>query len=589
MTTLPTSTLVGAFRATVARNADAVALRSSDGRVSLTWREYAAQVDQVAAGLAGLGVSRGDSVALMLTNRPEFSIIDAAAMHLGAVPFSMYNTSSPEQVAYLLDHADATIAIVEAGFLATVQASGVALKHVVVLDAPEGAAADGTISFADLPGLAPEGFDVLAAAAAVEPDDLATLIYTSGTTGPPKGVELTHAIVLAELNAFNAVIGATPGERTISYLPSAHVADRLLAHYTPMLIGLQVTYLADPKHIAAVLPEVRPNLWLGVPRIWEKIKFAVEAKLAAAESPVKAALGARAVELGLKRVRNGGSLGLLDTVQFTVLDKIVLAKIRDALGLDELRFGFSGAAPIAAETLEFFAALGITIGEVWGMSETCAGTTVNPPGAVRIGTVGKPAPGVELKLADDGEILVRGPMIMRGYRKDPEKTAEAFTADGWLTTGDIGTIDADGYVRIIDRKKDLIINASGKNMSPSSIEGTLKTELPLAQAVVLVGDAQPYNVALISLDLEAAAAAVAADGRTVTDPAELASDPVVVEAIAAGVAAGNARLSRVEQVKKHVIVPEPWLPGGNELTPTLKVRRKPVEAAYADTIAGLYA
>ncbi|MBT0567259.1 long-chain fatty acid--CoA ligase [Williamsia sp. CHRR-6] len=586
MTTQTATTLVEAFRATVAGRPGAVALRSSDGTRTFTWRQYADQVDKIAAGLAGLGVGRGDTVALMLTNRPEFSLIDTAAMHLGALPFSIYNTSSPEQVAYLLQHSDASVAVVEAQFVPTVVASGVSLKHLVVLDGP----ADGaTIAFEDLATVAPADFDVAAAGAAVTADDLLTLIYTSGTTGTPKGVELTHANVLAAIRSFNAVATTLAGERTISYLPSAHVADRLLSHYMPMLIGVEVTYLADPKQIATVLPQVRPNLWLGVPRIWEKIKFAVEAKLAAETSPVKKKLAERAIALGVKRVRNGGKLSALDEAQFKLLDKVVLSKVRATLGLDELRFGFSGAAPIAADTLEFFAALGITIGEVWGLSETCAGTTLNPPGAIRIGTVGKPVPGVELKLAADGEILVRGPMVMRGYRKDPEKTAEVLDADGWFTTGDIGVIEADGYVRIVDRKKDMIINASGKNMSPSAIENTLKTDLPLAQAVVLVGDAKPYNVALISLDAEAAAAVAAAAGRTVTDPADLAADPAVVAAVAAGVAAGNSRLSRVEQVKKHVIVPEAWLPGGNELTPTLKVRRKPVETAYADTIESLYA
>ena len=546
-------TLCEAFQRTAEYHAVEVALRTPGGAFEITWGEYAQRVRGLAGGLAARGIGRGDTVAMMLANRPEALIVDSAALHIGAIPFSIYNTSAPEQIEYMFGHAECKVVVTEAQFVDRVLAVGgrlPALEEVFVLDG----APQGTRPLTDLEAGGHEGSDFDRAWRAVRGEDVATLIYTSGTTGPPKAVELTHENLLWQLRLVDRVFSVKPAGRRMSYLPMAHLADRL-GHYFSMVSGASVTCVSDVMQAVAALPDTRPTAWGAVPRIWEKLRAALEAQ------------------------------GITDP---GTLPESQRAAIRVKLGLDEADTLISGAAPIAPEVLEFFAALGLPICEGWGMTETTAITTINPREQIRIGTVGRALPGIEVVLADDGELLVRGPTIMRGYRKDREKTAETIDSGGWLHTGDIGEIDEDGYVTIVDRKKELIINAAGKNMSPANIENKLKAACPLIGIAVAIGDRRPYNTALIILEPDACAALAATHGLD-AGPAALAAEPAIQQEILDAVERANARLSRVEQIKRHTILPHDWEPGGDELTPTMKLRRKPIAEKYAAEIEALYA
>jgi long-chain acyl-CoA synthetase len=535
---LGSATLCEAFQTTAAQRPEQVALRTLGGATEITYAEFRAQVRALAEGLHSLGVGRGDTVALMLTNRPEFSLVDTAVMHLGATAFSVYNTSSAEQANHLFRNAGNRIVVTERQFLPRVLESRTPeIEHIVLVDGAEA----GTMPLQDVARLRTPGFDFDSAWRVVQPDDVVTLIYTSGTTGPSKAVQLTHGSVLFQTRGVAAVLGLQTGGRSISYLPSAHVGDRCLTHYGGSLcFGNSVTSIPDHRQVGLALMEVRPTVFGGVPRVWEKLKAGLEA--AGVTDPAK-------------------------------LPEQVKATVRAKSGLDQTGWRITAAAPISTEVLQYFAALGLELNEGWGMSESSCFGTLNPPDQVRPGTVGKPLPGVEIVVADDGEMLVRAPLVMKGYRGDSEKTAEAIDANGWLHTGDIAQIDADGYVRIVDRKKEIIINSAGKNMSPANIELKLRASSRLIAHAVCVGDRRPYNVALIALDREMCA------GRA---PDELRS---IIET---AVAAANAELSRVEQVRRFAILETDWLPGGDELTPTMKLKRKPILHKYASEIEQLY-
>ncbi len=586
---LKAATACEAFQITAAENADRVSLRTPGGKQELTFAEVATRIQSIATGLHSLGVRRGDTVAFMLLNRPEFNICDSAAMHLGATPFSIYSTCSSEQVSYMFGNAANKVVITELQFLETIHAAGIdSLEHVICIDgSPEG-----TLALAEVESLQSPGFDFEATWRAVTPDDLITICYTSGTTGPPKGVELTHANVLAECLAAASVVDVEPEGRIVSYLPHAHMADRYASHYTPMLYGTQVTVIADVREVAAALPEVHPTSFGSVPRVWEKMKAGLEAAIAADEDPARKQAVQWAIDIGLQRVhaeQAGEQLSADLMAQHASADELVLAKLRERLGLDQAKMVYAGAAPTPIDVLEFFHAIGLPICEVWGMSElTCVGTC-NPRERPKIGTVGTPLPGVQLRIADDGELLCRGPILMRGYRSDPERTAEAIDSDGWLHTGDIAEIDPDGYVSIVDRKKELIINAAGKNMSPANIESQLKSSSPLIGQAIAIGDRRPYNVALIVLDPDGAGAWAAEHGLPDAMPTTLCEDPDVRAEVARGIEEANTHLSRVEQIKRFAILPCDWLPGGDELTPTMKLKRKPIAEKYSAEIDALYA
>ncbi|HEX6357454.1 long-chain fatty acid--CoA ligase [Actinophytocola sp.] len=584
------ATLCAAFQEFAKTSPDAVIIRTPGGATEITWREWDQRVRKLAAGLAALGVKRGDTVGLMLSNRPEFHLADAAALHLGATPFSIYNTSPPEQIAYLFGNAGNTVVFCDERFLPRIQEVRGAVEHIVCAD--DVSDVDGVLTFADLEAKGDPDFDFDAAWQAVEPSDLATIIYTSGTTGPPKGVELTHANVIAQADATKVLFRAEPGDRILSYLPAAHIADRVTAQYFAILFGIQVTCVADLTKLAEALGDTRPHSFFAVPRVWQKFKAAIDMGLAAEQSPVKRKIAAWAIETGIKTVRHelaGRPVPPVLAAQHRVADKLVLSKLRHKLGLDQAKAPASGASAISPDLLEFFWGIGIPIYEVWGMSETGGATTANAPGRTKLGTVGRAMKDMEVKLAEDGELLTRGPTVMRGYRNAPDKTAETFDADGWLHTGDIAEIDADGYVKIVDRKKELIINASGKNMSPSNIENAIKAATSLVGQVVAIGDNRPYVAAIATLDPDAAAAFAQQHGFGGASAAELVAHPEIRAAVLAGVKAGNEKLARVEQVKRIRLLASAWEPGGDELTPTMKLRRKPITEKYAHEIDSLFA
>ena len=585
------ATFCHAFQATAAANAGKVALRNLGGSVSITWAEYAARVKTIAAGLAGLGVQQGDTVAIMLTNRPEFHLVDTAVLHLGATPFSIYNTNAAETINYLFENAGNRVVVCEEQFVSRLleaQALGSKVEHIVCVDG----APQATISLADIEAAPLEGFDFEASWRAVRSEDLATIVYTSGTTGMPKGVELTHAGLLFTLRSCDAAgFAGRPGDRVLSYLPDAHLANRAAAHYTQLLQGTEITTVANPRDVLAGLLEVRPQVFLGVPQTWYKLKTSIETALAAESDQAKRDAAAWALEVAARKVRAeqaGESLIPQLLAEHAEADRLVLAGLRAKIGLDQVWLPMSGAAPFSPEAHQFMMALGIPVRECWGMTESLA-ATASPAGDIRIGTVGTVLPGVEFAVADDGELLLRGPVIMRGYRNDPDKTAEAIDADGWLHTGDIGTIDADGFVSIVDRKKDLIINSSGKNMSPANIENTVRDACPLAGVVVAIADQRPFVSMLIVLDPDAAAAFAAQHGLADAAPAALADNAELLATIQAGIDHANSKLSRVEHVRAFTVLPEYWLPGSDVLTPTMKVRRKPVNEIYAGEIDAMYA
>jgi long-chain acyl-CoA synthetase len=582
------TTMCEAFQRSAAIAPDAVALRTPGDTQTLTWRDYAAEVRRAAAGLAGIGVRRGDTVSLMMANRIEFYPLEVGAQHLGATSFSVYNTLPAEQLTYLFDNAGTKVVICEEQYVDRIRASGATLEHIVCIDG----APDATMSLDELYAAGSDEFDFEATWRAVQPSDVITLIYTSGTTGDPKGVEMTHTNLLFEADALGAVLDVRSDDRTTSYLPSAHIADRLMGLYNQEWYGLQVTVVSDVREIAAALADARPTVWAAVPRVWEKLKAAVEFAVAHEQDEMKRQALQWALSVAAKRA---GALvadePLPDDLatEWARADELVLSKLREKLGLDQLRWAVSGAAPIPRETLAFFAGIGIPIAEVWGMSELSCVASVSHPNEARLGSVGKLLPGLESKIADDGEYLVRGPLVMKGYRKEPAKTAEAVDADGWLHTGDILDEDPDGFLRIIDRKKELIINAAGKNMSPSNIENTVKAACPMIGVMLAIGDGRPYNTALLVFDADSVGPYAERHGIADASPEALAAHPEVLAQISAGVAEGNAKLSRVEQIKRFRVLPTLWEPGGDEITQTMKLKRRPIMAKYAAEIDDLYA
>ncbi len=537
-------TLAAMAIATVADRADRVAVKSDDGRLVLTYGALLETSQTVAAGLAGLGIRRGETVALMMTNRPEFFPIDLAALLMGAIPFSLYNSAPAPQLAQVLRDAASRIVFCERSFvevLCEARREGAPIEHLVVID---GEGVGGALSLDQLKAKARAGFDLAAEARAIAPSDVATLIYTSGSTGLPKGVELTHANLVAEVRAINAVAPQVDDGSYISYLPAAHIGDRARSYYGSVLaFGHEVTTVADARGLVPAMRQERPIYFGGPPRIWEKIRADLEAK----HGP--------------------------DVAECTGRDDGLAMEIRASLGLDRARWISTGSAPTQAGQFQFFEAFGLRLCELWGMSETCSIATTNTPDACRFGTVGRAVDGLEMRLADDGELLVRGPTVARSYRNRPVETAEAFDEDGWFHTGDIAKPDPDGFWTIIDRKKEIMINAAGKNMSPTNIEQALKAAGVIMQ-VCVIGDRRPYNVALI----------VPEPGLSVgLGEAELTAT------VGIAVNAANAQLSRVEQIKRFAVLRDEWTAGGDELTPTMKLRRREIEAKYHTLITSLYA
>ena len=573
---------------------------AGDGWQSLTWSQVRQRVLEVAAGFAALGLAPGERVALMLPNRSEHVLADLGAVHAGGLGVTLYATLAPEQIGYVAADCDARIAVLDgAGELARwrpilEQLPGV--KKIVVRDPAACPAGDRYMTWADFAALGRERFaaepeQVIARVAAIKPDDPLALLYTSGTTGNPKGVLLTHRNILYQMAAADTMGLIIPRVRWVSYLPLAHIAERMFSIYLAIGAVGHVHFCPDAAQLVRVIGKVRPTAFFGVPRVWEKVRAGIQALLTAEQDEGRRAAVQQAMETGRRYVKScqyGHTTSPELAAQFRAADEQVLGTIRSLLGLGEASSVFSAAAPLPPDVAAFFAGLGMKILDVYGMTETTGAFTANTPAEFKLGTVGRPAAGIEVTIAEDGEILVRGPLITPGYLSRPDLTDALIDAGGWLRTGDIGTIDADGFVSVTDRKKELIITAGGENIAPAAVENVLVAH-PLIGQALAYGDRRPYVVALLTLDGEVAPAWARARGITASSLAELASDPQVLAEVAAGVADANERLARVQQVKRWHLLPVEWTAETEELTPTLKLKRRVVHAKYADVIDSIYA
>jgi long-chain acyl-CoA synthetase len=568
---------------------------------TITWAQARQLALELAAGLIELGLQPGERVALMLPNRAEHVLADLGVVHAGGVPVTIYATLAADQIAFVAGDCDARIAVLDGGpELArwqSVLAELPGLKKIIVRDAAACPADDLYLSWADFAAL---GRERLAAApeavadrvAAIRPDDPVTVLYTSGTTGNPKGVIVTHRSALYEVVTGTVTGYIQPHARWVSYLPLAHIAERMFSIYLPVHNAWHVYFCHNAAtDLVAALGAVRPTAFFGVPRVWEKIQAGIQALLAAEADPARRAAVDAAMAAGRRYVqsREFGNTTPDDLAEeFRQADEAVLRPIRSLLGLGDATMVSSGAAPMPPDVGSFFAGLGLTILDVYGMTETAGAFTTNTPDAFRLATVGRALPGVELRIADDGEILTRGPLNTPGYLNLPDRTAELIDADGWLHTGDIGSLDPDGFLSVVDRKKELIITSGGENISPVAIESLLVAH-PLIGQALTYGDRRPYPVALLTLDSDVAPAWARARGIEASSLAELAEAPAVLDAVAEAVAAANQRLARVQQVKRWRLLPVEWTAESEELTPTLKLKRRVVHAKYADVIDTLYA
>jgi long-subunit acyl-CoA synthetase (AMP-forming) len=574
-------TLCAAFLRTATAQRNQVALSDFGSQRSLLYGEWHRRARLVAGGLSALGVGHGDRVGMLMGNRLEFHVVDMGALVLGAVPYSMYATSPVAQLAPTVQHAAPRVLVTEvelADKANALSASCASIEHVVVVDGERH-------DLAWLEHLCPTDFDVDATAARVGPEDLCTLVFTSGTTGAAKAVPYLHRGLMETMTSLHGHVPVSESGRVISYLPMAHIAERMFGHYAGFVFGCHITSLADATQLGAALREVRPTRFFGVPRIWEKLLAAVDRALVENFSPADTreirAAWSRAVE------RVEAEQAGLQTVPQSSADIETLSVFPAMLGLDSAEWLGVAGAPAGRDTLIALHALGLAVNELYGMSETIIVAT-NPPDRIKIGSCGVPLPGVNVRIADDGEILVSGVTTMPGYFDQPECSQEALV-DGWMHSGDIGSLDADGYLTITDRKKALIINSGGKNMSPAAIEQAIKGGMALIGHVVAYGDRRPYNVALIVLDRDGLEAFRVRCAVPAGDLAELSRRPEVLAEVERAVARGNARLARVEQIKRYVVLDHDWLPASNELTPTAKLKRKSIEERYVDVIEELYA
>ena len=587
-------TVPSLFLSLLGREPNGTLLRAMDadgGWTTFSIGEVADLAARAAAGLHAHGVQPGERVLLMMRNRPDFHWFDLAAQFVRATPVSIYNSSSPEEIQYLADHAEAEIAILEDdSFLdrvLKVRDELPMLKKIFVIHPPDGPLPDGVFAADEL--LGDDRADLAALAAATSPDDLATLIYTSGTTGPPKGVMLSQYNVVFTvellLECFDRTLEDTYGWRVVSYLPMAHIAERATGHYGAMVMGYEVSCCPDPADVATYLREVKPQLMFGVPRVFERIYAGVNATLAADPERAQQFSDGVAAAIDINRAERAGTMTQEQKETRDFLDAIAFSTVRGLIGLDELEMAITGAAPLPAEILEWFNAIGVPLSEIYGMSESTGPITWSPL-ANRPGFVGQAIPGMEVQIAEDGEVIARGGNVFQGYLKQQDKTDETIV-DGWLHTGDIGEIDDDGYLKIVDRKKELIITSGGKNISPANLEASLKM-IPLVGQACAIGDQRKFVSALLVLDPEATAVWAAANGKEGVSMAELAEDPEVVALVQAGVDEANEQFARVEQIKKFVLLGEEWMPDSDVLTPTSKLKRRGIHARYAPQIDAMY-
>ncbi len=579
-------------------NADVEVVRwkSADGAWhGWTLAELADVTARLATGLADLGVGKGDTVVLMMRNRPEFHALDLAALFLGATPVSIYNSSAPEQIDYLINDCKAKVAVIEDdGFLERflkVRESLPTLEQIVLIE-PSETAGNAVVPYSGV--VASDAADLRELAEIATLDDIATIIYTSGTTGPPKGVMLSHSNIAWTLESVGQSmreqtdIEDFAGKKHLSYLPMAHIFERLLGHYYLLDFGAQVTCCPETSQLTAYTSEVRPNVFIGVPRVWEKLYAGVKAALSGDPEKSKAFNDAVDAALPIVEKMTHGTATQEEIDTWNFLDQVAFQTVRGLIGLDETEICITGAAPLPAEILAWFRAIGVPLTEGYGMSETTAVLTwANAP---KPGCVGRAATAVEIKIAEDGEVLCRGGNNFVGYLGKPEQTAETIDSDGWLHTGDIGELDEDGYLKIVDRKKELIITAGGKNVSPANLEAELKM-IPLVGQACAIGEKRPFMSALVVLDPDAAAAWARSRGLSDADAtmAALAENPDVVAEINDGLVQVMSGFNNAEAVKKVKILGEEWLPDSELLTPTSKLKRRGILATFADEIDALYA
>ncbi|MBI2214432.1 MAG: AMP-binding protein [Acidobacteria bacterium] len=587
----PARTVMDVLDETTRRHGARPALCYKQGEVweQISWSGYRDAVRLAARGMMRLGLAPGKGVAILGYNRPEWFISCLAAIHAGGFPAGIYTTNSPEQCHYIAHHAEANVVVVENEYqlekLLEVRKDLPELRAIVLMTGES--SEPGVFSWSDLVRLGAEVSEgeLEKRITAQKPSDLCTLIYTSGTTGPPKAVMISHQNVTWTAEAVAQVLGFREDDRVVSYLPLSHVAEQVVSLYSPLRAGASSWFAESLELLGENLRDVRPTVFLGVPRVWEKIEAKMR-QVGDSAPPLRRKIAAWAKRVGLA----GGyaiQRGERKPLTYGLATRIVFAKVREKLGLDETRLCVTSAAPISLSTLEYFLSLGIPIYEVYGMSECTGPTTVQKPGVHRTGTVGVPAPGTEVRIADDGEVLMRGPHVFLGYYKDAEATREAIDAEGWLHSGDVGTIDADGFLRITDRKKDIIITAGGHNVAPQNIEKQLKAIPAVSQAVV-VGDRMAYLVALLTLDSERLVHIAEAVGSPARDSLTAANCPRFLSYLESQVDVVNKALARNEMVKRFAIVPTEFTIDGGELTPTMKIRRRVVLEKYESIIGGLY-
>jgi long-chain acyl-CoA synthetase len=567
---------------------------------SLTWKGYRDEVAAVTLALRSMGFGSGQFGLIMARNVPEHVIADLGIVHAGGAAVSVYNSLAPEQIEYLANHSEATIAFVEdEGFLAkflAIRASTPHLKHLVLIrgSAPEGVLSWGSLVAEGKELYAKSPTDFAAAARAVDPEDPISLIYTSGTTGPPKGVMYSHNNVTwtleSQSRSFERAGRPFRGQTLISYLPLAHVAERFASQWHGIYNGHEVWFCPDLNLLLPCLLDARPTSFVGVPRVWEKLMAGLQAGLAAEPDEAKRqmAQGALAAAISAYRQRRDGQAVPDELAAVVERAQPLFMLLRSKIGMDKCTFAVTTTAPCRPEVHEFWAAIGMPLFEVWGMSELTGPATQVPGNDHQAPSIGKAIAGVEVRLAEDGELLVRGGNVMVGYYRDPEKTAETIDADGWVHTGDIAVLEPNGHFRIVDRKKELIINSAGKNISPANLEALAKSSPIIGQAVA-IGDGQRFISVLLVLDPQVAPAWAKAHGIDASSMAELAEHPAVVDEVRRALTQANTHISRVEQFKRFTILPAEWSPESEELTPTMKLKRRVIHSKYQAQIEAMYA
>jgi long-chain acyl-CoA synthetase len=593
-------TLIDVFNRNASEYADKAAIHWKEGDIwrHLTWSQYRKLVHEAAAGLISLGVSPGDFVAIMAGNRPEHVIGDLGAVHSGATGVTIYSTMAQSQIQYVAANCGAKVAILEdLSFMKrweAIKSELPALTHVILMEGAENYdTVDWVLSWDDLlergrAALAADARLVDRAAASAKPEGLATLIYTSGTTGVPKGVMVTNRNVMWTAECVRRGVNLADNPRMVSYLPLAHIAERMSTHYLGAYVAGEVWYCPDVGLVLEYVTKARPTLFVAVPRVWEKFHNRLEARFS--EDPKREKLIRSAVAHGesvMRTTQSGKSPGLVDRIKLALFERLIFSKVRHGLGMDALDIAITAAAPISPDLIFFFRGIGIQLFELYGMSETTGPATSNLPGAERIGSVGRALPGIEVALGDDGEIMMRGGVITAGYYQGTQETAEAFDSEGWLHSGDLGRFDEDGFLFIVGRKKEIIINAAGKNIAPAKLETALKNHVLVAQAC-MIGDGRQYLSMIIALDPEEAPIWAAKHSLSFTDLATFSKLADVRAEIQTALDTANQEVSRVEQVKKFVIVPDAWTPDSGEITPSLKLKRRVVLDKYSSDIESMY-